>query len=283
MKRPFRLGMLAILASCAMLAGPATADFKASRPEPRTEHWQLRQAAIGEALRTRTDLAAVKLVFVGDSITDFWLLAEDPWVKGQRLGRSVWNESFSGSKPDDLAFNIGISGDRTEHLLHRLLPAAQGGLGHLDAPSLNPDFFVLMIGINNSWDPEEPVVDSIFEGVRAVLDALHARRPAARIVLQSLLPTTEADRNAQVVLPVNDRLERLARTAPFARYTAWLDLYPAFVDTKGMAVPALYADDVHPNESGYRVWRDRLVPFLQSLRSRQPGSSGPLRTPARAP
>jgi lysophospholipase L1-like esterase len=263
------LAMVALLALLALLAGPATADFKATRPQARVEHWQRRQAAITEALRTRADLAAVKLVFVGDSITDFWLLAEDPWVKGQRFGRSVWDESFTGSKPEDLAFNIGISGDRTEHLLHRLLPASQGGVGHLDVPALNPAFFVLMIGINNSWDPEEPVVDSVFEGARAVIDALHSRRPAARIVVQSLLPTTDAARNTQVVRPVNERLARLVASAPYASYTAWLDLYPAFVGPTGLAVASSFADDVHPNEAGYRIWRDRLVPFLQSLRTAQ--------------
>jgi hypothetical protein len=36
--------------------------------------------------------------------------------------------------PQNLALNIGISGDRTEHLLLRILPKAQGGLGQLDAP-----------------------------------------------------------------------------------------------------------------------------------------------------
>jgi lysophospholipase L1-like esterase len=280
MMSPHRLAALAL---CALLAGPVAAEYKATKPQQRTEHWQRRQAEIGSALRTRADLASVKLLFVGDSITDFWLLADDPWVKSQRFGRSVWNESFAGTVPDNLALNIGISGDRTEHLLHRLLPAAQGGLGHLDAPALNPEFIVLMIGVNNSWDPEEPVVDSVFQGVKAVIDALRARRPGARIVLQSLLPTTEAARNGEVVRPVNERLSQLAASAPYAGHLAWLDLYPAFVDAKGQAVASYFADDVHPNEAGYRIWRDRLVPFLQRLRAAQPKGIGSGLTPVKAP
>ena len=54
------------------------------------------------------------------------------------------------------ALNIGISGDRTEHLLFRLLPKSLGGLGHLDADALAPEFFVLMVGINNSYAAEPP-------------------------------------------------------------------------------------------------------------------------------
>ncbi|MBL0089928.1 MAG: hypothetical protein IPP44_25890 [Ideonella sp.] len=69
--------------------------------------------------------------------------------------------------PQNLALNIGISGDRTEHLLYRILRKSQGGLGQLDAEALAPDFFVLMVGINNACAAESPVADSVFEGVLA--------------------------------------------------------------------------------------------------------------------
>ena len=69
--------------------------------------------------------------------------------------------------PQNLALNIGISGDRTEHLLYRILPKSQGGLGQLDAEALAPDFFVLMVGINNACAAESPVADSVFKGVLA--------------------------------------------------------------------------------------------------------------------
>lgn len=81
-------------------------------------------------------LRTVKLVFVGDSITDFWLLDDDPWIPGRMHGRKIWDESFGGAVPQNRALNIGISDDRTEHLPHRILPKAQGGAGQLDAPAL---------------------------------------------------------------------------------------------------------------------------------------------------
>ena len=83
--------------------------------------------------------------------------------------------------PDNFALNIGISGDRTEHLLFRILPKVQGGLGQLDAEALVPEFLVLMVGINNSYAPEMPVADSVFEGVLAVMRSLHARKPGVRV------------------------------------------------------------------------------------------------------
>ena len=205
-------------------------------------------------------------MFVGDSITDFWLLGDDPWIPGRLHGRAVWDESFGGAVPANLALNIGISGDRTEHLLFRILPKSQGGLGQLDASALAPEFFVLMVGINNSYAAESPVADSVFEGVQAVIRALHARKPGALILLQSLLPTSEPARDEAVVKPVNARLAALAESAEFTAFTIWLDLYPSFVDNRGRQLGRLFVDGLHPSEDGYRVWRDRLVPALAAAR-----------------
>ena len=199
-------------------------------------------------------LPAVKLVFVGDSITDFWLLGDDPWIPGRMHGRRVWDESFGGAVPQNHALNIGISGDRTEHLLFSILPRTQGGLGELDAAALAPEFFVLMVGINNSYAPEAPVADSVYEGVLAVMRSLHARKPATRLLLQSILPTAQPSRDDTVVRPVNARLAALAKSPEFASFTIWLDLYPSFVDAKGrqdalltVAASVFYTPSKHKN------------------------------------
>lgn len=260
-------GAFAVLASLTLHGAAAARDFASTQPTARVEYWQQRQAAIAAQVADVASLRAVKLVFVGDSITDFWLLGDDPWIPGRMHGRRIWDESFGGAVPQNLALNIGISGDRTEHLLFRILPKAQGGLGQLDAPELAPEFFVLMIGINNSYAPEMPVADSVFEGVLAVMRSLHARKPGARIILQSILPTSEPSRDDAVVRPVNLRLAALARSTEFAAFTTWLDLYPAFVDAQGRQDPRLFVDGLHPSEAGYRAWRDRLVPALASARA----------------
>jgi lysophospholipase L1-like esterase len=259
----------ALFALANLCASSANAgDFASTRPAARVEYWQQRQAAIQAQVADATRLRAVKLVFVGDSITDFWLLGDDPWIPGRMHGRSVWDESFGGAVPANAALNIGISGDRTEHLLYRILPKAQGGLGQLDAEALNPEFFVLMVGINNSYAAETPVADSVFEGVLAVMRALHARKPGAKLLLQSILPTSEPVRDDTVVKPVNARLAALAKSPEFAGFTTWLDLYPSFVDAQGRQDARLFVDGLHPSEAGYRVWRDRLVPSLVSARAR---------------
>lgn len=250
--------------------GPDTAgsasDFLSTKPAARIDYWQQRQADITAELKERKDLAAVRLVFLGDSITDFWHLGPNPWFPAQKCGRAIWDESFAGQPAENLAINLGLSGDRMEHVLFRLLPQAAGGLGHLDAPGLQPEFIVLLIGINNTWAGEEPLAESVFAGVRAVLTAVHERQPKATVVLQSLLPTNDEAKNRDVVRPVNQQLVGLATSPPFAAYTHYLDLYSSFVDANGQQLGQHFNDGLHPSESGYRVWRDQLVPFLQRLR-----------------
>ena len=263
-----RLGLAALVLSLGWVGGAVfAADFVSTKPAARVEHWQKREAEINAYIKDSKDLKSIKLLFVGDSITDFWLFDDNPWVSGQKYGRPIWDESFGKPNSENFGFNIGISGDRIEHVLYRILPKAVGGLGQLDSPDLNPEFIVTLIGINNTWAAEAPVADSVFEGVRVVLGALHERKPNARIILQTLLPTNDEIKNRDVVRPVNQRLRLLAASPFFSGFISLLDLYPSFVDGSGSQVSTYFTDGLHPNVNGYRVWRDRLVPFLQQARN----------------
>lgn len=255
-----------LLAAAVMAQTPA--GYNSTRPTERIEYWQKRLNEISARLAQPDSLAAVKLVFLGDSITDFWTMAANPWFPGKVGGLAVWRETFGGADPAHLALNLGISGDRTEHLLYRIQPKSDGGLGELDRADLNPEVIVLLIGINNSWDAESPAVDSVFAGIQAVAAAVRARKPDALIVLQSLLPTNEPDRNEQLVLPVNAALAAFAAEPAQADHVRYLELYPSFLNEQGQQNSAFFMDGVHPNENGYRAWREQLLPLLETLRSR---------------
>lgn len=271
-----RFGLAALVLSLGWVGSAVfAADFVSTKPAARVEHWQRREAEINDYIKDSKDLKSVKLLFVGDSITDFWLFDDNPWVSGQKYGRPVWDESFGKPNSDNFGFNIGISGDRIEHVLYRIQPKAVGGLGQLDSPDLNPEFIVTLIGINNTWAAEAPVADSVFEGVRVVLAALHERKPKARIILQTLLPTNDEVKNRDVVRPVNQRLRQMVSNPPFSGFISLLDLYPSFVDGSGVQVSSYFTDGLHPNVNGYRVWRDRLIPFLQQARRLPPAEKAP--------
>lgn len=261
--------LVAMALSLASPGAPAMAQtatgFNSTRPAERIEYWQKRLGEISTRMAQPDSLEDVRLLFLGDSITDFWTMGNNPWFPGAVGGRAVWDESFGGADPSRLGLNLGISGDRTEHVLYRIQPRSEGGLGELDRPDLNPDAIILLIGINNSWDAETPAVDSVVAGIRAVVAAVHARKPEAMIVLQSLLPTNEPERNAALVGPVNAALAAFALGPDQARHVRYLDLYPDFLGIDGQQNRAFFMDGVHPNEAGYRAWRDRLVPFLSTI------------------
>jgi hypothetical protein len=80
-------GTLVLLASQALPDLALARDFASTQPKARVEYWQERQATIDAQVADAANLRAVKLVFVGDSITDFWLLGDDPWIPGRMHGR----------------------------------------------------------------------------------------------------------------------------------------------------------------------------------------------------
>ena len=118
-----------------------------------------------------------------------------------------------------------------------------------------------MLGINNSFDSEDPATESLYKGVLAVVARIHERKPKSRIVIQSLLPTDDDIKNRNLVIPVNDLLRSFAANAEGTEY---LDLYPSFVDDHGAQRRNLFNDSLHPSVEGYRIWRDRLLEVLHA-------------------
>lgn len=245
------------------------AQFKAEVPQARVEYWQARLASMEAELADKQALSSYRLVFLGDSITDFFLMGENLWFPGVTNGRAVWDATFAGQDPALKAINLGISGDRLEHMLYRIQPKAQGGLGQLDHKELKPDYVVILAGINNSWASETPADASIVAGVKALVASVHARQPKARIILQSLMPTQEVARTRDIVIPVNRELKAFAEQDQQRAYLTFVDLYPHFLTPEGSQNSALFYDGLHPSEAGYRVWRDVLVAAIATDRARQ--------------
>jgi hypothetical protein len=86
------------------------------------------------------------VIFIGDSITQGW--------EGE--GKDVWAR-FYGPRN---AINLGIGGDRTQHVLWRLENGNLKGLA--------PKAAVVMIGTNNS-NGEDNTVEQIADGVTAIV------------------------------------------------------------------------------------------------------------------
>ena len=104
MKSVCRAASLAVIW---LLSSPALADdakqHSAVKPVPQSgERWTNRH----ERFNARVKKGNVDLIFIGDSITHGWV--------GD--GKRVW-EKYYGKRN---AVNLGINGDRTQHVLWRL-------------------------------------------------------------------------------------------------------------------------------------------------------------------
>ena len=207
--------------------------FKGARiPSPRTDPWWVaRQAELNQRAATNTD---AKIVFLGDSITHLW----------EHAGHAIWRKHYA----DHAAINLGISGDRTEHVLWRLRN------GNLDG--LAPKVVVLMIGSNNSGQiNQEP--KQTFLGIQAIVAELRFQLPQTHILLLGIFPRgAKADHPHRIL---NRRVNELLQ--PWAAKQSQLDFMNInlhFLTENATLSPEIMPDLLHPNARGYQIWADAI-------------------------
>ena len=167
-----------------------------------------------------------RVVFLGDSITDGWKLAQ-----------------YFPGKP---YVNRGISGQTTPQMLVRMFP---------DVINLQPAAMIVLAGTNDiarNTGPE--TAEMIEDNFRAICEL--AARHGIKPILGLLLPVSDyapskqtARRPPPDILKLNDWLRKYAAEihAPVADY------YSALVDKHGMLREGYSDDGLHPNDRGYAV------------------------------
>ncbi len=183
------------------------------------------------------------VVFVGDSITHFW-----EWG-----GKSVWDKYFG--KGPRRALNLGIAGDRTEHVLWRLT--------HGELDGFEAKVVVLMIGTNNTghFPIEKEKPEDTIAGVKEILKVIHRKQPKAKIILCAIFPrgATAEDGARKRNDIVNKGLNELADRSSLI---TWFDIAPKYLKPDGTLPKELVHDLLHPSTAGYEVWAEALLPHL---------------------
>ena len=228
------------------LLNPATNS--AIRPEPRDANWVKRH----DGFVALAKQGGIDVLFLGDSITDFWRRENNP----NQGGGPVWNKNYAPLH----AANFGISADRTQHVLWRMQN------GELDG--LSPKVVVLMIGTNNTGSETDKVtprntVPQATEGVKAIVRGLRAKLPKTKILLLAIFPRGEEPDNPQRLQAgeINRSLARLD-DGKFIRY---LDIGPKFLAADGTLPKDIMPDFLHPNLHGYEIWADAMRGTLTEM------------------
>lgn len=167
-----------------------------------------------------------RVVFFGDSITDFWIRA----VPG-----------FFAGKP---YLDRGISGQTTPQMLVRF---------RQDVVALQPKVVVILAGTNDlAGNTGASSLEMIEDNLQSMVEI--ARANGIRPVLASVLPAAEFGWNPGVepgpkIAALNSWLKEYAGK----QGVVYLDYYSAMVDER-LGLPARLSEDgVHPNEAGYAV------------------------------
>ncbi|MEC8906370.1 MAG: platelet-activating factor acetylhydrolase IB subunit [Verrucomicrobiota bacterium] len=206
----------------------------AVKPVPRSGGWMERH----ESFNQRVAKGKVDLVLIGDSITHGW--------EGQ--GKSVW-EKFYGKRN---AVNLGIGGDRTQHVIWRL--------DNGNVKGISPKAAVVMIGTNNSGNnsPEE-----IADGLAAITKQLREKLPKTKVLLLGIFPrgTNKDDSRRQV----NEKANAIFKKLADGKDVHYLDIGDKFLETDGTLTRKIMPDLLHLSVEGYTIWAESIEPTLKKI------------------
>ena len=216
----------------------APAATSATEPAPRPGKWVEQHEKFLEVDKK----GDVDLLFLGDSITAGWNSAKD-----------VWSKSYGTRKPA----NFGIGGDRTQHILWRL---DNGEVDHI-----KPKVVVLMIGTNNLGANSN---DEIVDGVKAILDRLHTKLPATKVLLLGVFPRGATRDKTQAFQPTEPRVaainDQLAKLDDGGKTVKYQDIGSVFLED-GKVSKAIMPDFLHLTPAAYQLWADAIEPNVAQL------------------
>ena len=207
---------------------PGLDQYRASRIAIYTDDFgELKRYREADAVLKASAAGENRVLFLGDSITDYWKLADYFPGKGY--------------------INRGIDGQTTSQMVVRF---------RQDVIDLRPAVLVVLAGTNDVAGVTGPTRNEDIEANYATMAEL-ARLHHIRVVFASLLPVNNYSEDAKESFALRPRERILALNAWLKEYCArnglvYLDYFSAMVDDKGMLKRDLSDEGLHPNPAGYK-------------------------------
>lgn len=210
--------------------------------------WRTAFASLEALSEAAASEPPMDVVFFGDSIT------QSLTGHGERLAKPDGARAFDKAHRGRRAVSLGLSGDRTEHLLYRI---AQGSLDEF-----RPRVIVLQIGVNNI-NAAEHGAEETYRGIVRVVEALRERLHDADVLITGPFPSGK-ERGARVRQSVEHVHSRLAAHS-FPDGVHYLNLTPVFMDEGGVPLPTMGRDCIHITDEGRAAWMSAIEPALARL------------------
>jgi lysophospholipase L1-like esterase len=192
-----------------------------------------------------------RVVFLGDSITDSWKLAE--------------------YFPNQPYINRGISGQTTPQMLIRMQP---------DVIAHKPKVMILLAGTNDIAGNLGVMSNEFIQGnIASIVQLAHAN--GINVVLSSILPISDYNKNkaGEAIVRSTQRppdrilaLNKWIKTYCDEKGLIYLDYFSVTVDDKGFLKAEIANDGLHPNAEGYKIMQKlAAVAIAKALKKKQKG------------
>ena len=173
------------------------------------------------------------VVFLGDSITQFW-------------------KSLPQAFPDLKVVNRGISGDTTRGVLYRLDP---------DVLSLEPEAIVLLIGTNDIGSGADPRDTS--DNIKEILKRIRKKYPKMPIIVCEVMPSSEKQQRPAATIESLNQL--IKKDVKHKSHVYLCDTWSIYAQPDGDVSKDIFPDLLHPNTTGYAMWTAALNPIFAKL------------------
>lgn len=221
-----------------LLPAALSAEDKANSAvvaQPRDANWMKRHELINTRVKETPDS---QVLFIGDSITQGW----------EGAGKMAW-ESFAEYKP----LNLGIGGDRTQHVLWRLENGNISGL--------KPKVAVIMIGTNNS-NGADNTAEEIAAGITAIVTKLRAELKDTKLLVLGIFPRgAQPNPQREKLAEVNATIAKLAD----GKDIHFLDIGEKFLEEDKSLSKEVMPDFLHLSPKGYDIWVEAITSKLKEL------------------
>jgi beta-glucosidase len=204
-------------------------------PVPREGGWMERHNSFNE----RVKQGDVGLLMIGDSITQGW----------EGNGKEAWAKYLAPHK----AVNLGIGGDRTQHVLWRL----QNG----NLEGIHPKLAVLMIGTNNS-NGNDNTAEEIAAGIEAIVKELRTKLPETKVLILAIFPRGEKPNPQR---EKNAKASEIASKLADGKNVFYLDIGQKFLTDDGTLTREIMPDFLHLSPAGYTIWAEAIDPEVAKL------------------
>lgn len=199
-----------------------------------------------QGLQNLASLGNIDILFLGDSITNFWTFPENGNVPG---GLEIWNKIYKPLK----AQNFGVSGDLTQDLLYRITDGRE-------LEGFSPKVIVLLIGVNNTNNNETPA-NQIADGILKIVATIRERQPESKILLLGLFP-----RGGKVYMDRIIDINKLISKSADNQHVFFLDIgQQLLAPDPEMKTKEIFRDGLHLTPKGYQIWADAMNPKLFDL------------------